>query len=63
MSIPITDKFKPKNNGGFPLMDAEDVLMPDGNRLSDVVTMFVGYVQEYVDAKFAEIPDVSEVGM
>ena len=36
MSIPITDKFKPKGAGGFPLMDAEDVQMPDGTRLSDL---------------------------
>ena len=35
MSIPITDKFKPKGAGGYPLMDAEDILMPDGNRLRD----------------------------
>ena len=35
MSIPITDKFKPRNNGTFPLVDAEDVLMPDGSRLSE----------------------------
>ena len=38
MSIPITDKFKPRNNGTFPLVDAEDVLMPDGTRLSDLDT-------------------------
>ena len=36
MSIPITDKFKPRNNGGFPLVDAEDVEMPDGTRLGDL---------------------------
>lgn len=36
MSIPITDKFKPKGAGGYPLMDAEDILMPDGTRLSDL---------------------------
>lgn len=35
MPIPITDKFKPKGVGGYPLMDAEDVLMPDGKRLSE----------------------------
>lgn len=35
MSIPITDKFKPKGAGGYALMDAEDVEMPDGTRLSD----------------------------
>lgn len=33
--IPLIDKIKPKNNGTFPLVDAEDVLMPDGTRLSD----------------------------
>lgn len=35
MSIPITDKFKPKGVGGYALMDAADVEMPDGTRLSD----------------------------
>lgn len=35
MSIPITDKFKPKGVGGYPLMDAEDILMPNGTRLSE----------------------------
>lgn len=35
MSIPITDKFKPKGAGGYALMDAEDIQMPDGKRLSD----------------------------
>lgn len=35
MAIPITDKFKPKGVGGYPLMDAVDVEMPDGTRLSD----------------------------
>lgn len=36
MAIGITDKFKPKNNGSFALIDAADVEMPDGTRLSDV---------------------------
>lgn len=35
MSIPITDKFKPKGVGGYALIDAEDVEMPDGTRLSE----------------------------
>lgn len=34
MSIPITDKFKPKGAGGYPLMDAEDVEYK-GGRLPD----------------------------
>lgn len=33
--IPLIDKIKPKNNGNFPLVDAEDVLMPNGKRLSE----------------------------
>lgn len=34
MAIQITGKFKP--DGDFPLMDAADIEMPDGTRLSDV---------------------------
>ena len=33
MAIGITGKFKP--DGDFPLMDAVDIEMPDGTRLSD----------------------------
>ena len=35
MAIYLIGKIKPKNNGSFALIDAEDVLMPDGTRLSD----------------------------
>ena len=35
MSVELIDKIKPKNNGGFALVDAADVEMPDGTRLSD----------------------------
>lgn len=34
MPIYLIDKIKPKNNGEFPIVDADDVLMPDGKRLS-----------------------------
>ena len=34
MSIPITDKFKPKGAGGFALLDAEDIDFKEG-RLTD----------------------------
>lgn len=34
MPIELIDKIKPKNGQGFPLVDAEDVVMPDGTRLS-----------------------------
>lgn len=35
MAIELISKIKPKNNGTFPMVDAEDVEMPDGTRLSD----------------------------
>lgn len=35
MSIELIGKIKPKNGGKFPLMDAEDVLMPNGTRLNE----------------------------
>lgn len=35
MAIDLIDKIKPKNNGSFPLVDAVDVEMPDGTRLSE----------------------------
>lgn len=34
MSIPISDKFKPKGIGGYALMDAEDIDFKEG-RLTD----------------------------
>lgn len=35
MAIELIDKIKPKNNGSFPMVDAEDILMPSGKRLSE----------------------------
>ena len=35
MAIELIDKIKPKNGGNFPMVDAEDVLMPGGLRLSE----------------------------
>ena len=35
MAVELISKIKPKNNGTFPLVDAADVEMPDGTRLSD----------------------------
>lgn len=35
MAIELIGKIKPKNNGGFAMVDASDVEMPDGSRLSD----------------------------
>lgn len=35
MAIDLIDKIKPKNNGSFALVDAVDVLMPNGTRLSE----------------------------
>ena len=35
MAIDLIDKIKPKNNSAFALVDAVDVEMPDGSRLSE----------------------------
>ena len=34
MAIELISKIKPKNNGNFPLVDAEDIAFEDG-RLTD----------------------------
>lgn len=43
MAIELISKIKPKNNGNFPLVDAEDIAFEDG-RLSDY--MFVALTLE-----------------
>ena len=48
MAIELIDKIKPKNGGSFPMVDAEDVLMPNGQRLS-----------EYRQEESQELPAVS----
>ena len=35
MAIELMDKIKPKGGGNFPMIDAADVEMPDGTRLSE----------------------------
>lgn len=35
MAVEVIDTLKPKNDGDFPVVEAGDVLMPDGKRLSD----------------------------
>lgn len=37
MAIELIGKIKPKNNGTFAMVDAVDVEMPDGSRLSDMI--------------------------
>lgn len=50
MAIELISKIKPKNNGTFPMVDAEDVEMPDGTRLSD----FKGSASITVDDALSE---------
>lgn len=40
MPLELIDKIKPKNGGKFPLVDAEDVLMPDGKRLDEFRSVY-----------------------
>lgn len=35
MAVELIDKIKPKNSGKFALVDAADVEMPNGKRLSE----------------------------
>ena len=44
MAIELISKIKPKNGGSFAMVDAEDVEMPNGDRLSD----FVAEVRNFV---------------
>ena len=37
MAIELISKIKPKNGGDFAMVDAEDVEMPDGTRLSEAI--------------------------
>lgn len=41
MPIPISDKFKPMGVSGFALMDAEDIEMPNGERLHEVIPVII----------------------
>lgn len=54
MSVEIIDKIKPKNNGTFPLVDASDVEMPDGSRLSDHNFMDASQLPAAVDDALAK---------
>ncbi len=51
MAIELISKIKPKNNGTFAMVDAVDVEMPDGRRLSEMV--FTVKTQEEYDALVA----------
>lgn len=62
MSIPITDKFKPRNNGGFPLMDAEDVLMPDGRRLDEALENMASNTTMVTLLAESDIPGFTAMG-
>lgn len=57
MAIELISKIKPKNNGAFAIVDAADVEMPDGRRLSEMV--FTVKTQEEYDA-LVEAGEVDE---
>lgn len=57
MAIELISKIKPKNNGKFAMVDAVDVEMPDGRRLSEMV--FTVKTQEEYDA-LVEAGEVDE---
>ena len=57
MAIELISKIKTKNNGAFAIVDAVDVEMPDGRRLSEMV--FTVKTQEEYDA-LVEAGEVDE---
>ena len=58
MAIFVIGTIKPKNNGAFPVIDAQDVAMPDGTRLPDYIdNLFVPVTQEEYDALVAADED------
>ena len=48
MAIELISKIKPKG-GTFPMVDAEDVLMPDGSRLSDIEKLVTNVVNTVIE--------------
>lgn len=54
MSVEVIDKIKPKNNADFPLVDAADIEMPDGTRLSEHDFMESSKLTEAVNVALAQ---------
>ena len=54
MSVEVIDKIKPKNNADFPLVDADDIEMPDGTRLSDHAFLESSELPEAVNVALAQ---------
>jgi hypothetical protein len=49
-SVELISGIAPKNNGSFPLVNAKDVEMPDGTRLSEFKAVMENYIDEYIAA-------------
>ncbi|MBQ8498092.1 MAG: hypothetical protein IJ489_11655 [Clostridia bacterium] len=49
-SVELISGLTPKNSGDFPLIQAKDVEMPDGTRLSELKTVMENYIDEYIAA-------------
>lgn len=58
MPINLIDKIKPKNGGAFAMVDAEDVEMPNGGRLSQFIPMQIVTQAQYDEMEENDtIPD------
>ena len=60
MSVEVIDKIKPKNNADFPLVDADDIEMPDGTRLSDHDFLESSELPEAVNVALAQAKESGE---
>ena len=48
--VELISGLAPKNGGEFPLIQAKDVEMPDGTRLSEFKAVMETYIDEYIAA-------------
>lgn len=62
MAIELIDKIKPKNGGEFALVDAADVELPDGKRLSQFVTETRGIDLVTIDLPALGLPNIPSDG-
>lgn len=49
-SVELISGLAPKNNGSFPIVQAKDVEMPDGTRLSEFKTVMETYIDDYISS-------------
>lgn len=57
MSVQVIGTIKPKNGGGFPVVEAVDVVMPDGRRLPDHIPVVLTQAEYNALAEAGQVKD------